>query len=40
MNEIIRQRKGTKMELELHEAFDIVVDESASQWVRPPQGVG
>lgn len=29
MNEIIRQRKGTKMEL--HEAFDIVVDESASQ---------
>ena len=31
MNEIIRQRKGTKMELELHEAFDIVVDESASQ---------
>ena len=32
MNEIIRQpRKGTKMELELHEAFEIVVDESASQ---------
>ena len=31
MNEIIRQRKGTKMELELHEALDIVVDESASQ---------
>ena len=31
MNEIIRQRKVTKMELELHEAFDIVVDESASQ---------
>ena len=29
MNEIIRQRRGAKMEL--HEAFDIVVDESASQ---------
>ena len=29
MNEIIRQRRGTK--IELHEALDIVVDESASQ---------